>query len=456
MSNIHYSEGLFPNNIYAPDYQFAYKNGFIYGLFNGDQWAAKKHCDCKPANIFVTDVKVAVSKSITMTITYSDKTMSSVKVEIGNKYVIKYIQNGELIQVVGIVTAIGDTGTTISANCPCSTVDYILQIDCSTINNSSVINIRASMIREISLYNGTEGLTNEIPVSTTNGATSFGTFNNIIINNATIDNNGNLTAGTIVNAKFTENTSAAIGGCSTGVNSQNTNINVYNGITTGGTMTGGKVLSGKVYSPICEGGIANDGLLTGCTVKANEGKLVVLDSQIYNGSTTDGIIFIPTFDESIVNDGTRSGSDMVTYGSTVFGLKAYGGSTSGGVLYGGIAMGTIDGIQFTIENGETTGGTTMRAIVNGGKVVGGSVVGATTIGAVVYGGTAEGGTTVGGTTVLGANGIIKPASGLVVPNGLANPVNDFAQFFEKDIDELIIWWKHNRIESNLSNYRGPA
>lgn len=452
MSNIHYSEGEFPLNIYGPD---CYGDGYVHGMFSGAQWAGRCCCDrtCKPVELFITDVRVSATRTITMTISFSDGTVHTCVVEIGKKYTVKYVENGEIVQVSGIVTNIGDLNTV--ADCPCCTNEYIIQLDCSTVGHSSVLNIRTSMIRYIEEYAEYLGEDTEFDSCVTYGCTIYGNFENVIIQDATIDADGNVTKGKIASANLATN-AVGLGGCSIGLNSRSHSVVAFNGITKGGVAIEGTVLSARVYSPIVTGGTGTQaGVLTGALVKADTANIVAIDCTVSSGKGTGGTIINPVLENSMVNGGVRSGEDMQTTGAAVFGAKGYGGMTTGGTLYGGTAVGNIKGIPFTIYNGETTGGTTMKAIVENGIIKGGTHVGNTVIGSIIYSGSAKDGTTTGGTTTLGQSGYIKPGYN-TIPEGLTNLVNDCNTYTQKEIDDLIIWWRHNSLYTNLVSYQGPA
>lgn len=449
MSNIHYSEGEFPLNIYGPGYCY-HRDGYTFGLYSGAQWAGKPCCPttCTPVEILITDVAVEVQKIIKISITYSDGTVETTTVEIGKQYVVKYIADGKVNQVTGTVTGVEALATV--ADCPCCVSEYLIRLDCSTVGNSKVLTIRTSMIRGIQEYKENIGESTSISAGTTYGATLYGSVNNIIITDATVDGDGNVTKGTIVSANLAEN-AVALGGCSMGINSNGVNVVVAGGITKGGIATEGSIISARVYTPIVTGGTPSNGVIVGATVKGTDARIVAMDCTISSGTISEGSILDAKIENSVVVGGSRSGEDMVTTGAAIFGTKGYGGTSTGGTLYGGEASGTINGLPFTIYNGETTGGYTMKAVVEGGIIQGGSHVGQSVVGAVIMGGTATDGTTTGGTTVLGSTGYIKPGFN-AIPEGLVSPVNDINTFKKKDIDDLIIWWKYNTLYSTLGTW----
>ena len=448
LSNIHYSEGEFPLNIYG--YNNCYRDN-VFGMYGGTQWV--EDCGCHKDRrisdaLFVTDVAVKESKTLLVTIRFSDGTSTECLVGIGKKYTVRYVENGNLRQVSGVLTAIWTSG--VASDCPCSTLDYILQFDCSTDNNSLVVAVRTSTIRYLAPYNSLLGESTSLDPANTYGATALGFFKEIVLEDATIDSDGNVTAGTVSYAKLVDKLSAGLGGCATGTNKDKHVITTYNGVSTLGVVTAGKVLAAKLVGPIASGGTPGNGVLEHCTVKASEGRIIAVDAIIKGGKSEDGIAFEPKIVDSIVVDGVRSGTDMITLGATVFGVEAHGGTSTGGTVTGGTAIGIIGGLQFTIENGITTGGTTIKGIVQDGLVEGGSLVGPNIIGAIIYGGKNVHGTCTGGTTELGTDGYIKP--GFTVLPKVSSPAVDFKTYLQKDPNDLIIWWKNNTLYTTLNKY----
>lgn len=462
-SNIHYSEGEFPLNLFSRP---SYLNGFDLGMVNGSHWSGHgcfnslKNCSCGNNNtvkLYITDVKVTSYYTLSITIEYSDGSSDTVIIEKGKRYTFEYLENGCINRVVGIVDAIGKIGSNITGNCPCADTnsqDYIIQVDASSAYNSSIITFKTSNLRGISYYTQYEDEDTTIASSITRGATVVGTINNIRIENATIDANGNILKGKITAGNISENHCIIDGGSSTGNNPNGHKIVVINGQTTGGTITEGTIISSSLTSPIVQGMNIQGSNIVDAVITAPTGKVVAIDASVVGGKTINGTVIEPTIINSLVNGGTRYGSDMVTTGGTVVGGVCYGGTISGGTLYGGIATGIINCDNYVIEDGETTGGFSVKSIVYDGKVVGGKQIGNTIIGAVVYGGRAECGITTGGITVIGASGTIKPGTSSL-PDTVTSPVNVDAKFFEKDIDDLIVWWENvHGVNSTLGTIKG--
>lgn len=461
-SNIHYSEGEFPLNLYTRD---AYLNGFDLGMVNGSHWSGHGPlnnmntecgcpCTCNTVKLYVTDVQVSASYSLTLTIKYSDGSDDTVVLEKGKKYKFTYLDSGTVYQLVGVITGVGKVSESAAfCDCECncsSSADYLIQVDSSTNYSSSVVTIRTSNLRGISYYTEYEDEDTSIDNATVRGATVAGTINNIRIKNATVDEDGNITAGIIVGGVLAETGTIIDGGSVTGYNKNNHLITLLNAQCHNGTIINGTVIAGVAKTiNVSNGASDNNGHLINCDVVAPTAKIVAVDCDVNNAVSVSGTVIDPILNDSIVVGGTRYGTDMVTVGGLVVGDMCYGGKVTGGVLYGGTASGLIDGTSYTIFDGETTGGYTVKASVKGGKVVGGKQVGDTIIGAVVYGGTAINGTTTGGVTKIGASGYIK--AGITdIPTGLTNIGNSNAKYIEKDINDLIIWWNQTKgLQSTL-------
>lgn len=451
MGTVHYSEGEFPLNLYGRP---TFLNGIDLGRVNGSHWSgcgpfnSLNRCCCgnNTVKLYVTDVSVSATYRITVTITYSDGSSDSFTLEQGQTYSIDYLDSGTVKNVVGVITAIGKVSTLASeSDCTCScctsaTDDYVIQVDASTAYASSVVTIRTSNIRGISYYTQYQDEDTTIASSVTRGATVVGTINNIRIANATVDKDGNILKGTIVSGTLSKNNCIVDGGSSTGTNPSGHVITVVNGKTTGGDITNGTIVSAYMTSPVVRGDGLADATIINATVTAPMAKIVAVDCDVSGGTTINGNLIDPTIVNSLVSGGTRYGDDMVTVGGTVINGVCYGGQITGGTLYGGIATGIIDCQSYMIENGETTGGCSVKSIVYDGVVEGGKQMGDTIVGAIVYGGRAKCGITTGGTTTLGSTGNIKPGESKL-PESVTSPVNVNAKFFESQIDDFIIWWK---------------
>ena len=451
-------DGLFPLNVYSTNYSCSTRKCFSPGP-NG--------CNCEVCNasakvvpLIVTDVTATAEYIVTVTIYYSDGSSMSVDLSKNKRYTIKYVSNGELISITGVITAIGKVNNSSNCTCDCCNgEDYLLKIDASSNYASQVVTIKSSAIREIKEYTlyGDEDTT--LNSSRCKAVTIVGRVNNIQITDCTIDNMGIVSKGTIITGKPDENNCAIADGCATGVNSNGHTITVVNGRTTGGTITGGTIMTAKLNTWTAAGGNYDPetGIRTECNVEALFGTIVAYDCDVFGAKTIAGDVIEPKINPSIVAGGKRMGADMITTDAIIIDDIAYGGRCVGGIVYGGTAVGNINDQTFTIENGETSGGHSSKCTVTGGIVKGGTKVGDSIIGAVIYGGIAECGLTIDGCTTLGESGYIKPGHD-TIPSDLINTITEHksTDAYEKNIDDLVIWWKHTgswAFDTNISTIK---
>ena len=395
--------------------------------------------------LIITDISATANYTVDLTISYSDGTSVTTTLSKNTKYVIKYLENGQILQIVGVITAIGKVSNATECTCDCCNgEDYLIKVDCSTDYASKVVVIRSSNIRDIKPYTKYADEDSTIESSIVRGASVFGTINTIKIEHATISNTGIVYKGIIVKGEITDNCAIA-DGCAVGQNKYGHEIVVINGSTENGNIINGCVMSGKVYSYTVTGGEADPdtGRIVDCTVEAERAMIIANDATVVGGITYNGTVIDPTIKNSIVAGGTRLGNDVITTKAIIIGDTGYGGASEGGVLYGGTATGQINGITYTIEGGVTTGGFSNKCTTTGGIIKGGKRVGDTIIGAEIIGGNVECGVTFEGTTTLGEDGVIKTGT-FKLPDGLITTIaakadTDVAAF-EKDIDNLVIWW----------------
>ena len=443
----HIGEGSWP--MYVTD-NFRYcidgYNGKEY--FPVCQKCLNKHCDHKGGShepLIITDISAVANYTVDLTISYSDGSSVTTTLSKNTKYVIKYLENGQILQVVGVITAIGKVNNSNECTCNCCNgEDYLIKVDCSTDYASKVVVIKSSMIRDIKPYTKYADEDSTIETSIVRGASVFGRLETIKIEEATVSADGVVTKGNIVMGNVTENCAIA-DGCAIGTNKYDHKIVVINGNTEGGNVINGYVMSAKLYTyTITDGELDPEtGKTTNCTVEAEKGILIINDATVIGGTTYNGTVIDPTIKNSIVAGGNRIGNDVITTKAIIIGEIGYGGASQGGTLYGGTATGEIDGITYTIENGVTTGGFSNKCTTTGGIIKGGTQIGDTIIGAEILGGDVECGVTFNGTTTLGEEGIIKTGT-FKLPDGLITTIAAKADTdvtaFEKDIDNLVIWW----------------
>ena len=442
----HVGEGAWP--LYVTN-NFRYcidgENGKEY--FPVCQKCLDGHCDhIGKVPLIITDISAVANYTVDLTISYSDGTSVTTTLSKNTKYVIKYLQDGQILQVVGIITAIGKVNNASQCTCDCCNgEDFLIKVDCSTEYSSKVVVIRSSMIRDIHPYTKYADEDSTITSSIVRGSTVFGRVETVKITDATISSTGVITKGTIVKGTVTDNC-AVTDGCAVGDNKYGHHIVVIDGITENGNIINGTVMSAKVYEYTITGGEPDpdhDDRVINCVVEAERAVIISSDTTVVGGITSNGTVIDPTIKNSIVAGGTRIGNDVITTKAIVIGGIGYGGASEGGAVYGGTATGEINGKMYTIENGITVGGFSNKCTTEGGIIKGGTKIGDTIIGSEIIGGTVECGVTFEGTTTLGEDGVIKTGT-FKLPDGLITTIsakaNTDVAAFEKDVDNLVIWW----------------
>lgn len=458
----HEGEGEFPLNLYSNNYTESYRNG--YHLNNiGDCPACCRPDLHKPVHalkrpLYIIDIAATKEYTITLSISYSDGTVSTFKLEKNKKYTITYVKDGKMYTKTGVITSIGQVNSSSCCECNyCNSDDYIIRLDSSENYVSSVDDIRTSTIRQIKEYIPYSEEDTTILNARTSGVTVAGKVNDISITNATIDKDGNLTAGVVTAAVIDEEDAIIADGCAVGVNNLNHTITVMDSIITGGTIIKGNIISGIVKDFEITVG---DRILTdvddleepieNCTVTAEFATLVATECNVVGARSEGGIVIEPIIKDSVVTGGTRSGNNMVTLGAMVIDSIGYGGTITGGTLNGGTALGLINNKPFVIENGITTGGESIRSTVENGTIIEGQSKGTNAIiGAIIKNGTAKCDTTIHGVTTLGGvNSFIKPQY-TTLPPEIKCRCKCIEPNYESNIGDVIIWWKFvNRLNCN--------
>lgn len=433
--NYHYNEnGAFPLNVYT-------ENNYTCDCYSNRKCPAMNSCKLQP--LFVTDVAAESHYTIDLIITYSDGSTSTTTLTRYNKYVIKYVENGLLKQVVGVIVAIGKVNDNSNCTCECcNNEDFLIKVDASVEYNSNTVIIRTSSIRDISIYTKYADENSNIENATIRGASFVGNATDVKIINCTIDESGKISAGTIIKGTPDMENCTFSDGCVTGLNSKNHEIVVIDSKYCNGLISDGKVLSGYAYEFTIEGGETDTetGITTDCTMIAERAMIISTDITAFEGVSYNGTVIDPTIINSTVVGGDRTGADMITTGGIAMNGIYYSGTTEGGNIVGGTASGFIGDKEYVITNGITKDGFSTKTTVEGAIIEGGKIVGSSTIGAIAKGGIAKCGVSFEGTTVLGPEGIIKPGN-ISIPAGLidtacAAPDNTA---YEEVVNELIIW-----------------
>lgn len=416
-------------------------------------------CSCGTASI-LTGVTTTANMYLELEFSYTNSCLNKkIKIEKDGIYTIDYLEDGTIKRCSGKISDIYKVYTVDDKD-----NIYKITVDCSANYTNNVVVMKTDQIRNISVYTPYADEDTTILNSLHRYGTTIGMVKNAIVTNATVDKNGNILEGTIIEGIVEGYTHDGI---ATGENNNKHTITTINARTYGGHITGGMILNGIVRSGDVDG-IVEEGtnITEKATVKGIISNCVIVNTIIEGGKTDQGTIIDPTLQNSIVIDGTITG-DIVTTGGITAGDITTGGITTGGTVVGGTATGTIDDNRYTIEGGVTTGDNlvTTGGVVVGGTIIGGTQIGSVIVGAVIKGGTCTGGTTTGGTTT---GGTIIPSKTFETPiakpsrNPDYNKVNaaektptDLLNMKKKNIDDLLVWVKHDTAEvgSNLGTAR---
>lgn len=415
-------------------------------------------CSCNTASI-LTGVTTTANMYIDLKFTYTNSCLDkTVRIEKDSIYTIEYLENNTIKRCSGKITDIYKVYTTDDSD-----NIYKITVDCSANYSNSVVVMKTDQIRNISVYTAYADEDTTIDNSLHRYGTTIGMVKNAIITNATVDANGNILEGTIIEGVVDGYTHDGI---AQGENSNKHTITVINGRTYGGNIQGGMVLNGILRSGDIDGMVEEGTNITEkATVRGIVSNCVIVNTIIEGGKTDQGTIIDPTLYNSTVVDGTVTG-DIVTTGGITAGDITTGGITTGGTITGGTAIGTIDDNRYTIEGGTTTGDNlvTTGGVVVGGIITGGTQIGSVIVGAIVTGGTCTGGTTTGGTTT---GGTIIPGKTheIAIAKPSRNPDYNKVNAAEKtptdllnmkcNNDDLLVWTKTRTgdVCSNLGTTR---
>ena len=438
----------FPLSLYTENYKYCIDgDGNEYypvckSCLNNKCPAMKKG---KLQPLYVTDVSAESHYTVDLTITYSNGSKATTTLSKDNKYVIKYVEDGMLKQVVGVIVAIGKVNNSSNCTCDCCNgEDFLIKVDASVEYSSNTVVIRSSSIRDIAIYTKYADEDTGIEDAVIRGAALVGNVHDVKIIECTINSLGKVTKGKIVKGLPDAENCSISNGCAVGVNSKGHEIVVIDSTYCNGSIINGDIISGLVYEFTVEGGELDPetGVTTGCTVTAKRGMLIGTDITAVGGVSYNGDVIDPTIHNSTVAGGERTGSDMITTDGIAMSNIYYSGKTTGGILVGGIAVGFINDRLYQIEDGVTKGGFSNKVTVEGAIIEGGKQIGSSIIGATAKGGIATCPVSFDGTTVLGLDGIIKPAT-YKFPDGLIDDMNSTPDTtaYEKEINDLIVWFK---------------
>lgn len=379
--------------------------GQMSGLYRDNGPLNLSCCHCTPSMILGVDVNQKCT--LVVTIKYSDSSMNvSLELEAGKVYTFQYVEDGALKQVTGKLTDIYKT-----YDCNNNTL-FKLAIDSSVDYTTSRTVIKTDQLRGVQEYSKFAGQNPTIDNSIHRyGTTSAEVIKDAVITNAIIDKNGNIIEGTIIDGKINGHT---VDGLAQGKNDRMVNITVINGDTLNGTITEGQILNAILRSGSVDGEKdPKTEIVSKATITGTISNVIAINTIVSGGKTSNGTIINPVINNSILTNGIITGDDMVTTGGITVGDITTGGTTKGGTGEGGIATGCINGKQFTIENGKTTG----NLVSTGGTLVGGTIIGGTRVGRTIVGGIIKGGVYSNGVTTGGntSEGIITAGKSDTTP-----------------------------------------
>lgn len=368
--------------------------GQMSGLYRADGPLNIACCQCTPSMILGVDVNQKCT--LVVTIKYSDSSMNvSLELEAGKVYTFQYVEDGVLKQVTGKLTDIYKT-----YDCNNNTL-FKLAVDSSVDYTTSRTVIKSDQLRGVSEYSKYADQDPTIDNSIHRyGTTTAEVIKDAVVVNAIIDKNGNLIEGTIIDGKINGYT---VDGLAQGKNDRMVSITVINGQTMNGTITEGQILNGILRSGSVDGEKdPTTEIVSKATVTGTISNVIAINTIVSGGKTSNGTIINPVINNSILTNGVITGEDMVTTGGITVGDITTGGTTKGGIGEGGVATGCINGKQFTIEGGKTTGNlVSTGGTLVGGTIIGGTKVGRTIVNAVIKGGVYSNGVTTGGNTSEG-------------------------------------------------------
>lgn len=357
------------------------------------------NCPCGCATMYTltsvtTKARIVLEVALTYTISDMNKTIT---ISPGEMYTFDYLEDGEMKNCSGKVTNIYKVEE-LEENPNL----YKIRVDCSTTYNNNVVVFKTDQIRGIQKYYQYALEDNAITNGYHEGGTTIAQLiRDAVVVDAELDAEKNIIKGTIISGIL--ESGMTVDGIVIGTNSSGHDILLTNAQSLGGEISSGMLINGIVRSGDIDGETEEDtGIVTKATIKGIISNVVILNTNVAGVRIPSGkgTVIDPTIEDGILYDAVVSG-DIVTTGGITVGNITTNGTTKGGTAEGGTAYGTIDGTQYSIEGGRTTGDlTTTGAVVVGGTVIGGTKIGNVIYNATVTGGVASNGITTGGTTTM--------------------------------------------------------
>ena len=363
---------------------------------------------CTP--VFLTSVNTEAQFKLLVSFSYTNSDYNeTVELEPGNLYNLTYLENGDIKRCVGKCTNIWKVNNSETQSY------YKIKFDCSVNYSNQTVIIKNDQIRGLSLYTGYEDQSSDIENSRHSFGTTSGVIHEAIITNAVIDINGYIIEGNVVSGVIDGYT---IDGLASGTNSNGKSIVTINSKTKNGNITSGKIIYGLFRVGTIDGKVDEKTRLTiAATIKGTISNVIIANSIVEGGTSTDGTIINPQLSSSILYDGTITGEDIITTGGITRGNITTGGTTTGGTATGGTAVGTINNVIYNIEDGITKPESGKSLVTTGGIVTGGTIIGGIKQGDIIVGAIIKGGVVTGGVT---NNGITT--GGTLIPTQRVKPV----------------------------------
>lgn len=439
---------------------------------------------CQNNITMLTGVETLAKISLLLKFNYTNSMCNTiVELNIGKLYTVKYLEDGMIKGCTGLCTNIYKVEQ-LNEN----QAIYKIRFDCSTNYSNNVVVVKSDQIRELKEYVPYQDEDVTLTNATHTYATTLGKLiENVVIENAELDENKNIITGIIKQGNIIEG--KTIDGIISGTNNSGHNIIMRYGHTTGGNITEGIILSGIVRKGEIIDGIKDEktGKTRGATVKGTVAECMITNSKVTGAKTTyteQAIVIDPTIKDGRLFDATISGNNMVTKGGVTVGNITTGGITIGGNATGGTAVGYINNECFSIIDGTTTVtnpnpftdqeienfikgngtntkdgilntgitgiNTSGRLITQNGTLVGGTVMGGIKMGNAIYGAVIIGGTVSGGVTTGGITTTKETPKGKLIL-GFSDTIKDNGVPYDRNSDNYI---KHNPSYSHENNWYG--
>lgn len=132
----------------------------------------------------------------------------------------------------------------------------------------------------------------------TAGATVAGDVTNLSISSATVDKDGNITAGALTNAVLDKDNCIITDSCAVGMNGNGHEIVVAKAHIIMGTAVSGTITSGKVDEFTISGGVTDPvtKITTNCLLTAKKGTIVATGCKVVGAKAYKGKLITPVLE----------------------------------------------------------------------------------------------------------------------------------------------------------------